>query len=206
MEINCNAHRYHTINDILVYQKLNNPKAIAYRFLINDKESETISNEELYQRVLSLASMIQQYAKPMDRIIIAARPGFDFIIGFYACLLTRTIAIPIFPPANNKMTSRFLHVINNAKPKLILCDHQTSKAMYKAQKANLFIPGKLKRLFGLYEVLSQLLTMIKKERLEIINIDKSKNATFNALNFLVVPVRMLLSCNILLALLLNQKE
>jgi acyl-CoA synthetase (AMP-forming)/AMP-acid ligase II/3-oxoacyl-(acyl-carrier-protein) synthase/acyl carrier protein len=166
---------YKILNDILIDRKNTQPNEIAYRFLINDKESETITYKELYQRVCQLSTYIQKVSKPLDRIILAAKPGFDFIIGFFSCLMTRTIAVPIFPPANDVMANRFLHVLKNAQPSLILCDKETTTTLHHAQKANLFIPGKIKKMFGISKTQSQVLSMIRKLRLEIFSIGDSKD-------------------------------
>lgn len=170
---------YKTLNDVLIYRKNQQPNDIAYRFLINDEESETITYAELYKRVYQLGTHIQNVTKPLDRVILAAKPGFDFIIGFFACLITRRIAVPIFPPANSVMANRFLHVLNNANPSLILCDKQTASSLYSAQKANAFIPGKIKQMFGISEAQSRALSSIHKSHIPIFNIDESITLLFN---------------------------
>lgn len=176
-------HSYQTLNDILVYQKEYNPNAVAYRFIFNDTYSETISNAELYRRVYNLAAEIQKKTKPHDRIILAAQPGFDFIIGFYACLLTRTIAVPIFPPANAMMASRFLHVLHNAKPKLIICDKQIANTLRRAQKVNALMPSRVRQYFGISEILSKIFVTLKEAHIPILTVRNYRGTRFDEQQF-----------------------
>lgn len=177
------SNRYQTLNDILTYNKKNNPQAIAYRFILNDLECETISNAELYRRTFNLAREIQEKAAPGERVILTAKPGLDFIIGFYACLVSRTIAVPIFPPANAMMASRFLHVISNAKPKLILGDKQTMNSLLLARKVNSFMPGRVKNYLGVSDTLSEIFSVLKQLVIPILSIKERPGDVFDEQQF-----------------------
>lgn len=170
---------YQTINDILIYQKNHKPDAIAYRFIVDDNNEETVTYLELYQRVFSLAAYLQKFTQPLDKVVLSANPGLDLIVGFYASLIARTIAVPIFPPANKKMAIRFLHVVGNAKPKLILCDEVIAKTMGKARVANRFIPKVLKNFWGINDIQDQILSLLTKERIKIMGINKEMTHSFN---------------------------
>ncbi|MDR3504349.1 MAG: AMP-binding protein [Legionella sp.] len=174
---------YQTLNDILSYNKQNNPRAIAYRFILNDLESETINNAELYRRTFNLAKEIQEKAAPGERVILTAKPGLDFVIGFYACLVSRTIAVPIFPPANAMMASRFLHVIFDAKPKLILGDKQTMNSLLLARKVNTFMPGRVKNYLGVSDTLSEIFSLLKQLVIPILSIKDRSGDVFDEQQF-----------------------
>jgi acyl-CoA synthetase (AMP-forming)/AMP-acid ligase II/esterase/lipase/acyl carrier protein len=165
---------YQTLNDILTYNKKNNPHAIAYRFL---------RNAELYRRTLNLATEIQEKAAPGERVILTAKPGLEFIIGFYACLVSRTIAVPIFPPANAMMAARFLHVISNAKPKLILGDKQTTNSLLLARKVNSFMPSRVKNYLGVSESLSELFSLLKQLVIPVLSIKDRPGDVFDEQQF-----------------------
>ncbi|WP_392538803.1 beta-ketoacyl synthase N-terminal-like domain-containing protein [Legionella sp. 227] len=138
-----------TIISKLLLNYQNTPQKPAYRLLSKDKELNVITYEELIARVFHLAYQIQQKANPRDRIILCAQPGIDFIVGFFACLATGTIAVPLVPPFNKMMANRFLHIIENVQPQLILFDALTSRGLNIAQKVNRFIPNRLKSYVGL---------------------------------------------------------
>ncbi len=166
---------YASISEIIDYQSETRPDEIAYRFLLNENSEETLTCNELLFRVSRTANFLSNHAVKGDRIILALKPGLDFIIGFFACVRIGAIAVPIFPPANMMMAKRFLHVINDAKPIMVLCDSDTSKLMRKGKMANDFLPGSLKRFVGVNEVLSSLFDKLKEEKIPVLSIEQANS-------------------------------
>lgn len=162
-----------TIIEKLVLHKTKFPEKMAYRFIVKDQESETMTYEELYQRVFSLAAKIKQKAGYQERVILCAEPGFDFVVGFYACLTAGTIAVPVVPPLNKMMANRFLHILNNVQPQLILFDNKISKALNMGQVVNRFVPKLLKSYVGISDTHEQLFKTLKHMSLESLVIDAS---------------------------------
>lgn len=160
---------YNTLDEMLSYQKEIRPDKVIYRFLENDSTSLTLTYDELYQRVQTLAAHLNTLINPGDRVILAARPGLDFVVGFYSCLVVGAIAVPIFPPANAMMTHRFIHVVKDSTPSLILCDQYTSKTLRKAQISNTFFPKKIKNFLGITDALTSLFTLLKQNKIPIIS-------------------------------------
>lgn len=162
--------RYTTINEILFYQRMTQPNAVAYRFIKGNGQSEIISYELLYEKVCSLAVSIQQKVRPFDKVILAAKPGLDFLIGFYACLLARVISIPIFPPANLAMSTRFLQVLKKSTPTLILYDKETYKRLNRAHIANNYLPTTIKGYLGLNAIHTDIFNEIKNRPIQVLKI------------------------------------
>lgn len=159
-----------TISSMLMYHFQTNPDKPAYRFLSRDKEIQVLTYEALFLRVLSLALQMQNQVKPTDRVILCAQPGMDFIVGFFACLITGTIAVPLVPPFNRVMANRFLHIINNVQPQLMLFDALTSRSLNIAQKLNRFIPNALKSYLGLSDMYDQLFHALKPKEINMLMI------------------------------------
>ena len=170
---------YQTINAILAHQKKHHPDKIAYRFVLSDHEAVSITYAELYDKTHSLAFQIQKKTKPFDRVILSARPGLEFIIGFYACLLARVIAVPAIPPVNLSMATRFLHIMQDATPQLILFDKKTAKIFNFAQKAELFIPNMLKHFVEIHEVHSELFKQFKNQKMSTLTIEEHQFLSFD---------------------------
>nr|HAT8714237.1 amino acid adenylation domain-containing protein [Legionella jordanis] len=160
---------YQTLNDVVDYQSLLQPEKIVYRFLVDEDRAESLTARELQRQVKKLAHYLSKYVVKGDRIIVAAKPGLEFIISFYACLRVGAIAVPIFPPANAMMATRFLHVFNNAKPKLILADPQTARLMKKGLVANRFLHHRIQHYLGISEALSAVFQAIKKSKTPIVS-------------------------------------
>lgn len=169
-------HSFRTVNDILLYQKKHYPDKMAYRYVLSDVKAQTISYAELYDKVESLSRKIKQYTAPYDRVILAAGPGLEFIIGFYACLLARTIAVPIIPPATANMATRFVHILKDATPTLILFDKRTNHNLYVAEKADALAPKKLKQFLGVHQAHSEFFSIINHQKIPTLAIFKSYKA------------------------------
>lgn len=156
------------IADIVVFNASNNPDGLAYRFINPDGSTHCLTNRELATEVQKLALLIQDITEPGDRVILGARPGLEFVISFYACLKTGNLAVPVFPPVNVAMTERFLHIVEDTKPSLVICDKETITKLKKAISINRFLPQKMKSLAGINEVTNGLLTYLKKHRMKLI--------------------------------------
>ncbi len=75
---------------------------------------------ELDERVSALASYLQKQAAPGQRAILLLPPGFDFLESFLACLYAGIIAVPLFPPRNQRYWNRLHSVLADADASLIL--------------------------------------------------------------------------------------
>lgn len=116
-------HNFKNIVELLEESALNKPDFEEFTFLNFEKDSiirDTLSFSQLAQRAKSVASTIQKNSKKGDRVLLIYQPGIDFIIAFYACLYSGTIATPVYPPYSKELTSKLEKIIKIAKPKLIL--------------------------------------------------------------------------------------
>ncbi|MBN9229118.1 MULTISPECIES: AMP-binding protein [Legionella] len=164
---------FQTIFDKLIQNKNQNPQKVAYRFINKDRESGYITYEELCRQVFHLVHQIQQRTNPQDRVILCTQPGLDFIVGFYACIATGTVAVPLFPPLTNMMANRFLHIINNVDAQLILFDKRTSRALHIDQKINQFVPHLLKPFLNLPNIPEHLFNKLEHMRHNTLFIDSA---------------------------------
>ncbi|MDX2240012.1 MAG: fatty acyl-AMP ligase [Leptolyngbyaceae cyanobacterium bins.302] len=107
--------------DVLEYRAEHQPEQIAYTFLV-DGECEEISltYEELNQRVDRLACYLSTLVAAGERALLLYPPGLDYIIAFFACLRSRLIAVPAYPPRPNKSIARLQEIVRDAQPRLAL--------------------------------------------------------------------------------------
>ncbi|WED42136.1 HAD-IIIC family phosphatase [Legionella cardiaca] len=166
--------KYKNLCEILDFRNTNLPDVIAYRFLEDGIHAKTLTSKELYLEVNKLANLISGYIKPQDRVILAAKPGLEYIIGFFACLRAGAIAVPVFPPANTQMAFRLFHIIQDANPSLMLCDKTTTGALKKGIIANRFLPSKFKRMAGLNETYINLFDMLRKAHIPLVSTEQRK--------------------------------
>ncbi|MCL9683049.1 type I polyketide synthase [Legionella maioricensis] len=96
------------------------PSKTIYTFLAENKESVNITNQKLLQKVMESATRLLTLTKTASRAIILLGPGLDYIIAFLGCLMAGVIAVPAYPPRNNRHAKRLLAVINDSKAEVVI--------------------------------------------------------------------------------------
>lgn len=71
---------------------------LAYTFLSGDGTEETLTMGELDERAQALAATIQAKGLTGQPIVLLFPPGIDYIVGFWACLYAKAVAVPAYPP------------------------------------------------------------------------------------------------------------
>lgn len=110
-----------TLVDLLRYRATHQPDRIAYRFLL-DGETETVSltYRELEQQARAIASQLQQFCQPGDRILLLYQPGLEYISSFFGCLFANMVAVPAYPPRPNRSLSRIQSILADARASMAL--------------------------------------------------------------------------------------
>ena len=97
------------------------PLQIAYTFL-NDGEAEEINltYEELDRRARAIAARLQSLDAAGERVLLLYPPGLEYISAFWGCLYARAIAVPAYPPRQNRSLVRLQAVAADAQSTLAL--------------------------------------------------------------------------------------
>ncbi len=116
-----NSSKYLNLVEILIERAQTQSDRIAYTFL-QDGESQAINltYQLLDRRARAIAARLQTLCHPGERALLLYRSGLDFIEAFFGCLYAGVVAIPAYPPRNNKNISRLETIIKDANPKTIL--------------------------------------------------------------------------------------
>lgn len=163
---------FSNLNHMLEETVALSPDSISYQHIVDENTILSLTRGELLDNVKKLASLIAQRVDVGDRVILAAEPGLEFVIGFFAIVRCGAIAVPVFPPANEAMTSRFVHVLNDCNPSLILWNQHIESKIKTAHIANDWLPGKIKKLIGIKQNLSTLLDLLKLQDIAILTTEQ----------------------------------
>jgi len=104
---------------------LHSPHKVACTFLTGELE-ETMTYGELDSKARAIAASIQtQGIEPGERVLLVFSPGCALIQAFYGCFYAGCVAVPIYPPAQEKLLAKATRIINNSTPILALmtADH-----------------------------------------------------------------------------------
>ncbi len=111
--------------DAVRLRALITPEKIIATFL--DREIEQPMNyASLDQHARAIAATLQAKGiQPGQRILLMFAPGLPFINAFFGCLYAGCIAVPIYPPAQEKLLEKARRIIANSTPALVLmsADH-----------------------------------------------------------------------------------
>jgi acyl-CoA synthetase (AMP-forming)/AMP-acid ligase II len=120
--------QFSTLIDAIEYNSAHDPHSAKYNhitFADGDKMNGTqIANQALDRQIKNVASALQKYGFEGERALLAYPPGLSYIIAFWACLFSDIIAVPAYPPFNEKLTDRLSSIAKDCEAKLVLTSEE----------------------------------------------------------------------------------
>jgi natural product biosynthesis luciferase-like monooxygenase protein len=110
-----------TLVDLLCRRASEQPDRLAYSFLADGEiEEHRMTYGDLDRRARSIAALLQSLNAACERVLLLYPPGLDYIAAFFGCLYAGAIAVPVYPPRQNKTLSRIAAIIADAQPAMAL--------------------------------------------------------------------------------------
>ncbi|WDD36942.1 amino acid adenylation domain-containing protein (plasmid) [Nostoc sp. UHCC 0926] len=114
-------HECATIVDILCYRTFQIPHKQAFTFLEDGETQElTLTYHELDRRSRAVAAQLQVLGLSGERAILLYPPGLDYLTAFFGCLYAGVVAVPAYPPSNQRKTPRIQAIITDARASIAL--------------------------------------------------------------------------------------
>ena len=105
----------------------------VYTYLKDGEAIETsLTYGDLERRSLAIASHLQSYLYPGERVLLLYPPGIEFPAAFFGCLCGGMVAVPTYPPYSNQFLANLEATVSNAKPTVALTTASTLEA-YRRQ-------------------------------------------------------------------------
>ena len=109
---------------VLLDRATSHPDRLAYTFLSNgEDESGKFTYADVARRSAAVGATLRDAAAPGERAILLYAPGLEFIEAFYGCLLSKVVAVPVYPPDPTRLErslQRLGAIVDDAKPSLVL--------------------------------------------------------------------------------------
>jgi 1-acyl-sn-glycerol-3-phosphate acyltransferase len=104
--------------DVLRNQAELNPDRCAFTYLDDEDENleSRITYGELDRRAQEVAAELLRLGAAGKVVLHLFAPGLDFIVGFYGCLYSGALTVPMYPPFNQGTLSRFQAILKTAQP------------------------------------------------------------------------------------------
>ncbi|MDZ7959083.1 MAG: condensation domain-containing protein [Aulosira sp. DedQUE10] len=112
---------FSTLVELLRYRSVEQADTTAFTFL-QDGEAQAVSltYQQLDCHSRAIASQLQALGLSGERALLLYPPGIDYLPAFFGCLYAGVVAVPAYPPRNQRNTPRILAIIKDAQPAVIL--------------------------------------------------------------------------------------
>ena len=99
-----------------------------YTFLSEGATPErSLSYVELDRRARAIGACLQDSNAACQRVLLLFPPGLDYITAFFGCLYANAIAVPAYPPRQNRNIDRLRKVVYDARPAIALTTQTVMK-------------------------------------------------------------------------------
>ena len=107
--------------DVLRHRAAEQPNDWAYIFLPDrGDERLTLTFAQLHARACAVAQTLVERGQRGDRAVLLFPPGLDFIVAFFGCLLTGTIAVPIMVPRRDSSRDASAAILADCTPRFAM--------------------------------------------------------------------------------------
>jgi amino acid adenylation domain-containing protein len=114
--------------DLLMWQAEQRADNIVFDFLHDGEEiSEKLSYFDLHTKAQRIAALLAEHNLRGERALLLYQPNLDYIAAFFGCLYAGVIAVPAYPPRNNRNLGRLQAIIDDAQAKVALTSTELVK-------------------------------------------------------------------------------
>ncbi|OKH20879.1 hypothetical protein NIES593_17275 [Hydrococcus rivularis NIES-593] len=110
-----------TIVELVRYRSLHQPELEAFTFLKDGENAQkTLTYQQLDRRSRAIAVRLQTMGMSGERALLLYPPGLDYIAAFFGCLYAGVIAVPAYPPRNERNTPRIEAIATDSRAAIAL--------------------------------------------------------------------------------------
>ena len=106
-----------SVTDLLRARAHGASASVAYSFLSNgERESARLTYAELDQHARAIAASLQGAGAAGERVLLLYPQGLEFVAAFYGCLYAGAVAVPAYPPRNERNIPRLRAIVAGRAP------------------------------------------------------------------------------------------
>jgi len=110
-----------TLVELLHHRALHQPDQLAFTFLADgETASVNLTYRELDRQSRAIASQLQTLGLRGERALLLYPPGLDYLAAFFGCLYAGVVAVPAYPPRNQRNTPRIKAIALDAQAAITL--------------------------------------------------------------------------------------
>ncbi|MCD9188138.1 MAG: amino acid adenylation domain-containing protein [Pyrinomonadaceae bacterium] len=136
MKLLQSQNNWKTLIDILEFRAAQNPEKTIYNLLTDNEIVETLTYGELLEKSKTIAGQLQQNCQIGDRILLLYPQNLSYITAFFGCLLAGMIAVPAYPPRNNRNFGRIETIVADSQASAALINTTVENRIKRATAGN----------------------------------------------------------------------
>lgn len=106
---------------LLRQRTLHQPEQLTFSFLPDgETEGASLTYRELDRLSRAIAAQLQALGLSGERALLLYPPGLAYIAAFFGCLYAGVVAVPAYPPRNQRNTPRIQAVVADAQAQIAL--------------------------------------------------------------------------------------
>lgn len=110
-----------TLVELLRYRAAYQPDRLAFTFLLDgETEAAKFTYQALDVRSRTIAAQLQALGMSGERALLLYPPGLDYLAAFFGCLYAGVVAVPAYPPRNQRNTPRIKAILSDAQATIAL--------------------------------------------------------------------------------------
>jgi amino acid adenylation domain-containing protein len=114
-------HDFSTVVELLRCRSLEQTDREAFTFLQDgEAQAHSWTYAELDYQSRAIASQLQTLGLAGERALLLYPPSIDYLPAFFGCLYAGVVAVPAYPPRNQRNTPRILAILKDAQAAVIL--------------------------------------------------------------------------------------
>src|SRR4051812_18234977 len=101
---------FESLVELFSHHQKTHPDRELFTFLDSKGlESKSLSVSKIYSLAIQGACYLQSIGiEKNEKVVLLCNPGYDFVLAFMACLYSGVIAVPCYPPMNEKHMEKVL--------------------------------------------------------------------------------------------------
>jgi len=125
-----------TLLEMLRSQVEHIPAKRAYTFRDEDGGEAVLSYADLDRQARAIAAVIQQTARPKDRVVLVYPAGLEFLSAFFGCVYAGVLAVPATYPKPRRPLPRLAAIVDDCEATVALTTAQTLSTLDLARSGS----------------------------------------------------------------------
>ncbi|HEY0366678.1 MAG TPA: condensation domain-containing protein, partial [Pyrinomonadaceae bacterium] len=121
---------YRNWGELLRWRAARQPERHAYTFLRDGEiEESSLTYAQLDRKARAISARLQSERAQGKRVLLLFPPGLEYISAFFGCLYTGAVAVPAYPPHQNRNLLRLEKLIADAQATIALTTSRYQEAV-----------------------------------------------------------------------------